>query len=790
MFSLLSMDRYVKMIGMENKRINADYTSGLTQEEVNQKIEAGLVNAALQKVTKSNFGIIRDNVFTLFNLLNFLIGIALLMVGAISNMFYLLIIITNILIGIVQEIHAKNLVEELSLISAVKTKVIRDGEVKELKIEEIVQDDIMLLEMGDQISADAIVVYSEMEVNESLLTGEADIILKKKDDFLYSGSFVVGGKAYARVEHVGESNFASKIVSEVKQYKKEHSELIDAMAKVSKFTSYVIVPFGIILFLQAFIVRDTAMFDSVVNTAAALLGMLPKGLVLLIGISSATGVIKLSKRKVLVQDMHCMETFAHVDMLCLDKTGTITEGNMKVVKVETFTSLSLDDIMANYVASTDDNNATYTALRAYFKDSSTQYKVIDKIPFTSERKWGSIHFESIGYIIVGAPERIVSETKMPQQVIAAQQEGSRVLLVACSDALVDKKIGDVELLGMIEIDDPIRENAVETFAYFKREGIEVKVISGDNPITVSNVARKAGLESHASYIDLSKIKDDEALHTLVFAYSVFGRVSPNQKKILVEALQKQGHTVAMTGDGVNDVLALREADCSIAMAEGNAAAKQISKLVLLNSDFSTLPSVLSEGRRIINNVTKVSSIFFIKTIYSIILSILCMILNMPFPFIPIQITLIDLAIEGYPSLFLSFEEDGRKVYGSFLHKALSSALPNALLVIFNIVIILLIKDTLSLSAIQELTMMYSMVGFVSILAVLKACLPFNKLRIFLFLSVTFGFVLALFLFQGLLHIDLMDHAVLVNIGILQSISLVLWLIIQFVLYKRRVKNSV
>jgi cation-transporting ATPase E len=763
-----------------------DYKIGLTNEQVKQKIKNGLINTVLEDVTKSNFDIIKDNVFTLFNALNFVIGIALLAVGAISNMFYLVIIIMNILIGVIQEIHARNLVEELSLISAIKTKVIREGEVREVRVEEIVQDDIMLLEMGDQISADAYIVNNEIEVNESLLTGEADVIVKKKNDFLYSGSFVIGGKAYARVENVGESNFASKIVAEVKQYKRVHSELIDAIAKVSKFTSYVIVPFGIVLFLQAFIVRDSSMFDAIVNTAAALLGMLPKGLVLLIGISSATGVIKLSKRKVLVQDMHCMETFAHVDVLCLDKTGTITEGNMKVVTVKNFTNVSLDTIMANYVASADDNNATYTALRTYFNTCQEEYHELDKIPFTSERKWGSIHFEEVGYIIVGAPERIVSEDKMPKQVEEAQKDGSRVLLVAQCDTILDKKIEVVTLLGMIVLDDPIRENAVKAFHYFKREGIEVKVISGDNPITVSNVARKAGLETHGSYIDLSKITADEELYTLVKNYSVFGRVSPNQKRVLVKALQKQGHTVAMTGDGVNDVLALREADCSIAMAEGNAAAKQISKLVLLNSDFSTLPDVLLEGRRIINNITKVSSIFFIKTIYSIILSVICIALNIPFPFIPIQITVIDLAIEGYPSFFLSFESNGNKVHGSFLNKALRSALPNSLLVILNIIVIM----TLSLTTNQQLTLMYSMVGFISILAVLKACLPFNKLRIFLFFSVAIGFVVALFLFQGLLHINLNDTAIVGYLGALQGITLVLWLGIQVYLYKRKSKKRI
>lgn len=767
----------------QNERVYADYTVGLNDQQVAERVNAGLVNSTLQNVTKTNGDIIKENVVTLFNFLNFMIGIALVVVGAFSNMFYLVIIITNMLIGIVQGIHAKNLVEKLSLISAHKVKVVRNATVQEIAIEQIVRDDIMILEMGDQISADAIVVHAEMEVNESLLTGESDIILKKANDFLYSGSFVVGGKAYARAEHVGSENFASKIVAEVKQYRKTHSELVDAIVTVSKFTSYVIVPVGLLLFFQAYFFRDSSMFESVVSTAAALLGMLPKGLVLLIGISSATGVIKLSKRNVLVQDMHCMETFAHVDVLCLDKTGTITEGNMEVVKVLSFTDWNLFDILANYVRAVDDNNATYTAMRKYFKQFETPYTIVSKIPFSSERKWGCIEFETLGAIIVGAPEKVVPLEQIPEEVHIAQAEGARVLLVAHCEQVKAKKLGEVTIIGMLELEDPIRENAPETFAYFKRQGIQVKVISGDNPVTVSNVARKAGLAEHSQYIDLSQVTSDQEVKSLAFEYSVFGRVSPKQKQILVKALQSKGHTVAMTGDGVNDVLALREADCSIAMAEGNAAAKQISKLVLLNSDFSSLTKVLSEGRRIINNVTRVSSIFFIKTIYSILLTILCLAFNVPFPFIPIQITLIDLAIEGYPSFFMSFEEDDKKITGRYLKTALRRALPNAILIILNLLVLMLFQSSLHLEAEQLVTLMYFMVAFISILAVLRSCLPFNKLRIFLFVTVAVGFYVAAFLFQSLLSISFIGLPWNV-LAVLAIASTILWVIIERVFYKR------
>lgn len=747
---------------MDLRTEDVNYKKGLSTWQVQQRINDGLVNTPPDKVSKSNWDIVKDNVFTLFNFLNAMIGVALFLVGAYSNMVYLVIILINVLIGITQEIHAKNLVEKLILIAADKAKVIRDSKEVEIAVEEIVQGDIMLLSMGNQISADATVVYNEMEVNESLLTGESDVIVKKVGDILYSGSYVVGGKAYAQVDKVGDQSFSSQLINEVKQYKRLHSELIDAIAKISRFTSFVIVPIGIILFVQAYFMRDTSMYLSIVNTAAALLGMLPKGLVLLIGISSATGVIKLSKKYVLVQDMHCMERFAHVDVLCLDKTGTITEGNMKVVDVKKFVDVDLDLIMGNYVASADDNNATYTAMRQYFDKRTEEYIVDEKIPFSSERKWGSITFEEVGKISVGALEKMELKAIPPIEVTAAQKEGYRVLLVT-QDQLP---------IGMILLNDPIRKNAQEAFAYFAKEGIDVRVISGDNPFTVANVAKRAGLVDYKAFIDLSKITDEDDLRGLAHTHKVFGRVSPKQKKILVNELQKE-HTVAMTGDGVNDVLALREADCSIAMAEGNAASKQVAQLVLLDNDFSRLPIVLSEGRRIINNITKVSSIFFIKTIYSFILSILCILANISFPFIPMQITFIDLIIEGYPSFFMSFEPNDGKVEGSYLKKALSSALPFAIVIIINFVGLYLFQSDLNLSSDDLLSIMYLILGYVSVMAVFKACQPFNPLRIFLFVSVAIGFSLGVFLFSHFLDASFVRIPLLLVLLVISACALLI-----------------
>ena len=763
-------------------RITASYKEGLTEKEVAIQKEKGLLNVAPKKVTKTNGEIIKENVFTLFNLLNFLIGICLALAGAYKNMAYLLIIIINMCIGILQEIHAKNLVEKLSLISALKAKVIRSGKQDEILVEDLVQDDIIMLDMGSQIAADSIVVHGEIEVNESLLTGESDSIIKKSGDMLFSGSFVVSGKCYARVEHVGEENFSAQLAEGAKKHKQVNSELMRSMKKVTKFTSYFILLLGVVLFLEAYFMRDDTMQVSVVSTSAALLGMLPKGLVLLISISLATGVIKLSKKRILVQEMFCIETLAHVDTLCLDKTGTITEGKMTVSKVnildEDILSVSIEEIMGAYLNVTDDNNATMTALREHFS-SNHNYIEVSKVAFSSKRKWGAVTFEEFGTIVLGAPEILLKGDTLPKTVVEAQQMGKRILLVGYTKETVkEEELPSITAIAAIELEDPIRKNAKETLDFFKDEGVKVKVISGDNPVTVSNIARKAGLEDYGSYIDLSKVEDEEKIKKAVDKYSIFGRVSPEQKQLLVKALKENGHTVAMTGDGVNDVLALREADCSIAMAEGNDAAKQVSQLVLLDSDFSTLPDVLAEGRRVVNNITKVASIFFIKTLYSLILCILNVVTITAFPFIPIQITLIDLIIEGYPSFFLSFEPDKKKIKGKFLNTVIKTALPNAILIVINVIAIYLLASNQNFSELDKVTLMYYIVGLVSITGVLKACLPFNKLRLFLFSTVAIGFYVSVYLFRNILNIGLLNSKTLPIFLILAVITiLVRWVTI-------------
>ncbi|KFX54593.1 cation-translocating P-type ATPase [Clostridium botulinum] len=755
---------------------------GLTEKEVLDRKVKGQINIVEEKNVKSDWQIICDNVFTLFNLYNSIIAIALMMVGAYSNLAFMLIIILNVCIGSFQEIHAKNMVAKLSVLTVSKTDVIRSGKEIKINVDEIVLDDITILNMGNQICSDSVVISGKIEVNESLLTGESDTIVKMPGDKLFSGSYVVSGKCYAKVEKVGKDNFAAEIALKSKKYKKINSELVNSMKKVTKLTSFIIIPVGVLLFVEAYFFRGEVIKSSVISTSASLLGMLPKGLVLLISISLATGVIKLAKKKVLVQDLYSVETLAHVDMLCLDKTGTITEGKMQVSNIEIFDNgivpITVERAMNAFVNEIGDNNATFQALKNYFKGND-KFEVIDKASFSSERKWSSISFKGIGSIVVGAPEKLIvqSDFVMKDNLIESQNLGKRVLLIGFSKHTIEEGIlPKLEIIAAIELSDPLRKNAKEMLGFFKGEGVTVKVISGDNPLTVSSIARQAGLEDYESYIDLSTIKNDDEIIDLVEKYSIFARVSPNQKSLLVQSLQAKGHTVAMTGDGVNDVIALRQADCSITLPEASDVAKQVSQIVLLNSDFSVLKDVLMEGRRVVNNITNVARIFFIKTLYSVMLSVLNIITCTAFPFIPIQITLIDLVIEGYTSFFISFEPNGKQIKESFLKSVLKNAFPYSLVIIINIIILYLLSPTLKIETLQMTTIMYYMIGFTSILAVIKVCRPFNKMRMFLCTTTAIGFFVAAFLFNNILRLSKLGLQELIVVLIMATLSIVLILI--------------
>ncbi|MGI6008029.1 MAG: cation-translocating P-type ATPase [Ruminococcus sp.] len=727
--------------------------SGLSVREVMERREKDGGKNKSGEITKSTGQIIRDNLFTLFNFLNFLIAGLLFAVGAYSNMLFICIIILNIVIGTVQELKAKRLVDELSILNRPSVCVLREGQEMLVDLDEIVRDDLIVLESGNQICSDAVVVDGMLEVNESLLTGESDGVVKEKGAKLFSGSSVIAGKAYARVIHVGNDNYAAKLASEVKKEKQVQSELLGSMRKVTHFTSFLIIPLGILLFIEAFVIRQSPVNEAVVSSAAALLGMLPKGLVLLISVSLAAGVIRLAKMKILVQNIYSLETLAHVDTLCLDKTGTITDGSLKVISVLPMTFFprgEADLLVESYMSACDDNNATFRALKEKFQQKQA-YQPVYKIPFSSKRKWGSVSFQEAGTVFAGAPEKLLG--KLPENLEQEMKRGRRVIVIGYTGRVWEDESalpGQIQPLYAVVLEDTIRPHAKETLEFFRREGVEVKIISGDHILTVSQIAKRAGLHRWRDALDLSALKGEPDYDALVKKYAVFARVTPRQKQELVKAMKRQGRQVAMTGDGVNDLLALREADCSIAVADGSDASRQISQVVLLNSDFTNLPQVVMEGRKVIHNVTRTAQVFFIKTIYSVLVSFLCLFTNQPFPFIPIQITLIDACIEAYPSFLTILESDTSRIKGRFLPTALGHAAPFGITVTGMIALISFLSPfTLA----ERQTVMYLLLILISMSAVIKSCVPFNPLRLFICVTMAAGTFGALGLLPSLFQVS-------------------------------------
>lgn len=687
-------------------------------------------NKSKGMATKSTAEIIRDNVCTVFNLLNVIIAVALALVHAWSNLFFIFIIIVNTLIGIYQEIKAKKLVEKLSLLSMPVAHVLRDGRELEVHPDSVEKGDVLLLESGNVICADSRVLSGSAEINESVLTGESRPVLKRAGDDLLSGSSVISGKCRAEVIHTGEENYAAKLVSEVKKYKSANSELMSSMKKVTRITSFFIVPLGIIAFLEALLVRNMTIADAVISSSAGLLGMLPKGLVLLMSVGLAIGVIRLSKKNVLVQELYSLENLAHCDVLCLDKTGTLTVGHMEVEQVIPLgcDKARAQQLLASYVSASEDNNATFCALKEYCAHAAPQ-RAFAGVPFSSARKWSSVTLENGEYLVLGAYERLGLKGDMPLQFREQMQQGKRVLFAGITrqKPQADGELCAVEPAAAVIIADPLRKNAKDTIAYFERQGVEVKVISGDDPVTASAVAARAGIKNAQRCVDLSNAAPEDVKNA-ADKYTVFGRVSPEQKKLLVTALQEKGHSVGMTGDGVNDLLAMKQADCSVAIGQGSDAARQTAQLVLLDSDFAVLKDVISEGRRVVNNITKSAGVFFIKTLYSVFITLWCVIFNLPFPFIPIQITLIDLVIEGFPSFFMSLERNDKPVRSKFLPSAIGAALPNAVAVTVCCIVLTMAGSSLGIEQSQIGLVTYLTLGAISVMGVVKASLPFNWLR--------------------------------------------------------------
>ncbi|MGQ7419005.1 cation-translocating P-type ATPase [Streptococcus suis] len=753
---------------------------GLSTKEVQERIQNQQTNHFKTKTSASNWEIFRRNVFTSFNALNFAIFLALLAVQAWSNLFFFGVIVLNAVSGMLTEWRARRMIDKLNLMNKDFIRVVRDGETISIAPEDIVLDDVLLLSAGEQVPSDAIVLEGIAEANEAMLTGESDLIVKNNGAELLSGSYLVSGQIYAKVIHVGAENYANKLMLEAKTHKPIVSRILYNMDKIAKFTGKIIIPFGLALFLEAFFIKLLPLKDSVITSSTALLGMLPKGIALLTITSLLTAVIKLGMKNVLVQEMYSVETLARVDVLCLDKTGTITQGKMTVENLLPLTDhYSLDTIqqlLATYIQTSEDTNSTAQAIRKEYGDLEHHYKASHIIPFSSDRKWGAMTIENIGRIFLGAPEMLL--TQNPPSVSEAQARGSRVLILALSQQSLPSSQNqlpeNIEPLALLEIADPIREDAAETLAYLRSQEVTLKIISGDNPVTVSHIAKEAGFTDYDSYIDCSKV-DDEELIARAETTAIFGRVSPHQKKLLIQTLKAQGHTTAMTGDGVNDILALREADCSIVMAEGDPATRQIANLVLLDSEFRDIPEILFEGRRVVNNISHIAPIFLIKTIYSFLLGLICIAsialgkaeYLLVFPFIQVQMTLIGQFVEGFPPFILTFERNIRPVEKHFLRKSLLLALPNALMVVLSVLIFHLMQVFGYLNLHDMQTLSYYVLGSTGLLAVIRACLPLTKARLALIIYSVFGFFISSHFLHGLIEIHpLNSHTLPIYSGLM------------------------
>lgn len=769
-----------------NKDSNSINITGLTDEEVRQRVEEGLTNRADISTDKTTKEIVISNVFTYFNLIFLVITILLIMVGSFRNLTFLPIIIGNTVIGIVQEIRAKKTLEKMSLLNAPHADVIRNGSVKQISTDELVKDDVILLTAGKQICADAVVISGNIQVNESLLTGEADEVEKTEGSTLMSGSFVVSGECYARLEKVGNESYISKLSLEAKSMGgKEQSEMIRSINLIVKWVGIVIIPIGLILFWQSHFVNGESITKSVTSTVAAIIGMIPEGLYLLTTVALALSTMKLARKKVLLHDMKSIETLARVDVLCVDKTGTITEPDMKLKEIflcknsgadGTQTALTLDELKSlilDYANASVDNNATMLALKAYAADTLTNNTsalhrtAVSQQAFSSSLKYGSVTF-SDGTYLLGAPEFIMHEdfARIEEEIIPYADKGDRVLLFARYDGEnVENGInGSVTPLGFVALANPIRENAVKTFEYFKSQGVAIKVISGDNPRTVSRIAIQAGIESAESFVDAATLDTEDKIADAVNKYTVFGRVTPKQKKQLVKALQAKGHTVAMTGDGVNDILAMKDADCSVAMASGSEAAAQAAQVVLLDSDFAHMPDVVYEGRRVVNNIQRSASLFLVKNIFSLLLSLFSVILMVTYPLEPAQVSLISMFTIGVPGFLLALEQNKDRIKGHFITNVMLKALPGGLTDVIAVGALVVCGEVFCISDASIGTIATLVLSVVGFMILFKISEPLNGMKYAVIIGNIAGLVFSGFFLKKLFALtDLSNICILLMI---------------------------
>ncbi len=732
-----SKDNTIVRKKVQTRRFNADIRYGLNSDQVNEYFENGWSNEPVEPPSKTVPEIIKSNLFTYFNLVFAVLAALLILAGSFRNLTFLPVILANLFIGIIQEIRAKNTLDKLSVLNAPKALVVREGRKFSIPAEELVLDDIVIFKAGNQICADAIVVDGEVSVNESLLTGESDEISKKPGDELMSGSFIVSGECYARLDKVGEDSYISKLTLEAKAMNsEEQSEMIRVLDKLVGVVGILIIPIGLLLFGQQFFFSGASFSKSITSMVAAVIGMIPEGLYLLASVALVVSVMRLASKKVLVHDMKCIETLARVNVLCVDKTGTITENTMEVngeIPMDGYDSQSmapLKQIISDFASAMSSDNITMKAMKDYFNKPSGR-KAVSVSPFSSQFKYSGAAFEDGSYVL-GAPEFVLREDydNYREQIEQYSSEGYRVLVFGIYDGVIDGKAltGKVTPLGLVFLSNPIRKEAPETFKYFENQGVEIKVISGDNPVTVSQVALQAGIANADNYIDASTLTTDEAIEDAVLRYTVFGRVTPDQKRKFVRALKKAGRTVAMTGDGVNDVLALKDADCSVAMASGSDAAAQASQLVLLDSNFACMPSVVMEGRRVVNNIERSASLFLVKNIFSFLLSLFSVCFMINYPLEPSQISLISMFTIGVPAFFLALQPNKNIIQGHFLSNVLIKALPAGItdfLVVGALVVFGQVFEVGETDISTACTMLLAIVGFVILYNISK---PMNALR--------------------------------------------------------------
>ena len=808
--------------------------TGLTNEQVQERIAEGKVNVNENPNTRTYKQIILENTLTFFNFLNIALLVLVLFVRSYKNSMFMGIILINTVIGIIQEIRAKKTIDKLAILTESKTVVLREGKKWSISTEKLVLDDLIFLKTGDQVPADVKVLEGTVEVNESLLTGESDNLSKSQGDELFSGSFVTSGEACCQVIHVGKDNYASQITSEAKEFKRHNSELRNSLNAILKVISIIIVPLGAMLFYKQYMIVGDTLKDSVVNMVAAVLGMIPEGLVLLTSVALTLGSMVLATKKTLVQELYCIETLARVDTLCLDKTGTITEGTMKVEDVQLYDTAQttvvqhtakfdpetgepvqnvsalkpevtvsaekengqiqetvnsetvsqeerqklqeIDHIMGNMMSVLHDQNATADALRKRFP-SRNDLKLIHAIPFSSDRKYSGAVFEGRGTYLMGAAQFLFPKgnEELLEHCSSYAQEGYRILVLAHSEQETKgtERPTGLEPLGLFLITDVIREEAPDTLAFFDSQGVDLKVISGDDPVTVSAIAKKAGLKNANHYIDATTIKTSEEMQRAVAECSVFGRVTPQQKKQMVQALQSQKHTVAMTGDGVNDVLALKEADCSIAMAAGSDAAKNIANVVLLDSNFGAMPHIVNQGRRVVNNIRSAASMFLIKTIFSVLLSLITIFFGDAYPFEPIQMSLISACAVGIPTFLLTQENNYNKIDHTFLRHVFMNAFPAAVTITGCVFTIMLVCQDVYHSNVMLNTACVLVTGWNYMSALRTVYSPLNTYRKVIIYGMQFAFFISAVVLQDLLTLGSLEFGMIILVFVLMTFSPIL-----------------